>query len=196
MYLVVQFIKSRQNPIFITIAVFLGVLSVLIIAPKIFNYISFMLMDDAASASSRTEQYLGALEGIGENPLFGVGPRTFFGHSVHNLFLASFMMTGIIGGILSISIFIIAFYWMFIGWKGLIMDNQTNAIHNAILAMMPMIFVVRAGLQGGFGLPSNAEVFALILAYVVKKSREFQHHSSMLPIESLTRSKTFNSVFR
>ncbi len=143
-------------------------LSLTLILPIVAQYFLFNIESDLSSATSRLDQYIGALEGIAENPIFGVGMRVFDTHTVHNLFLASFMMTGIVGGALSGALFVMAIAMSLEGikalWHGTLRPDLC-----LLMATLPLIFITRSGLAGGFGLPSNAELFAMATAYLARR---------------------------
>lgn len=152
---------------------FWGILAIMLftlalLVPPFFQYFLLNLESDIGSASTRLDQYSGAVEGIFENPFFGVGLRTFQKHTVHNLFLASFMMTGIIGGVLAATLFAIAIGLSLEGVRGLLRRSPRPDLC-LLMAMLPLIFITRSGLAGGFGLPSNAELFAVATAYLARR---------------------------
>ncbi|WP_424943469.1 O-antigen ligase family protein [Aliiroseovarius crassostreae] len=160
-------------------------LALALLAPPLFQYFLLNLESDIGSASTRLDQYTGALEGIFENPLFGVGLRTFQDHTVHNLFLASFMMTGIVGGVLAATLFVIAIGICAEGMRGLLRRSPRPDLC-LLMAMLPLIFITRSGLAGGFGLPSNAELFAVATAYLARRHhRQIRSAQQMQEIQPL-----------
>lgn len=163
----VRFIFGSNKPWVFLIFISITLVFAVFLMPSVLEYIAFNVVSDEGSASSRMDQYAGAIEGIMENPVFGVGLRTYDNHTVHNLFLASFSMTGVVGGLLAISAFFAAGAMMYEGLARLAKGTAHPSLC-LIMAMTPIIFITRAGFAGGFGLPSNAELFSFSIAYLCR----------------------------
>ena len=163
----VMALRARQH-----VLVWLGMIATVTaatfaLAPAIVEIIAFNIIADGDSASSRGEQYVGALGVINDHPLLGDGIHSFGGHAVHNLFLSSWMLSGLPGALLVLSAYALAFRMMLQGVRALLRDTERKDMA-LLLLLMPPIFIIRTNFTGGGGMATGVETTALVLAILAR----------------------------
>ncbi|WP_424930550.1 O-antigen ligase family protein [Amaricoccus tamworthensis] len=151
------------------VLIVLGLLLVLVTGPLVLDYLTLNLNSDSDTRAGRLIQYSEALDSIEDNMLFGVGLTRVHRHYVHNFFLFSLSSIGIIGAICAGYILLYAALLSISGMRAIIAGAALQP-ELLMVTCLPILFLVRASVGGGGGLPTGGGLVALALALVARRA--------------------------
>ncbi len=143
-------------------------IAIALTGPFLLDFFGTIISDDVESRSARITQYSQAFHLIGENVILGKGWHEIDGNPIHNQLLFSWVSAGLLGFLLSFTLYVMSFVLMIKGAYGAFLRSRYLPEY-LMLATLPMLFVVRISVGGAGGLPSGAGVYAIAVAVVVER---------------------------